>query len=80
MIILPFHNRAINVLILLISYISAASENANFLEATSGKQEKAERKKKKTSNDFAIEGMEIQSYQDTPFHNYLLSARCCAEF
>lgn len=38
------------------------------------------RKKKKHSNDFAIEGMEIQSYQDTPFHNYLLSARCCAEF
>jgi len=38
------------------------------------------KKEKKPSNDFAIEGMEIQSYQDTPFHNYLWSARCCAEF
>ena len=64
------------MLILLISYVNAASENANFLEATGGKQEKRE----KTSNDFAIEGMEIKKYQDTPFHNYLLSARCYAEF
>lgn len=56
------------MLILSISYVNVAFENASFLEATGGKQ-KTEGEK---NNNFAVEGMEVQRDQDTQVHNYLL--------
>lgn len=55
------------MLILSISYVKVAFENANLLEATGSKQIT----EKNTHNNFAIEEMEVQRDQDTQFHNYL---------